>query len=291
MMISAPRDYGVVVGRLESIKGSRVCKEVLGTAHGYPIYLIRLMAALEDPHRVLISAGTHGDEPAGTEAVLRFLDRDRKPFLDRFEFVLLPCVNPYGYIHRTRENGDGVDINRSFEGDGLAEVRVLKRALQGQRFDLFIEFHEDWEYEGFYLYEERREGRLTGPEIIRRVERIGPVNRESSIDGYPACNGVVSPDLAAAKIGYQALPLYVYKFHSNHIVTCETPSGWDMERRIAAHLEALETVLESYAREDPHGQRAVKKADRRLDHTQGQPREEPHPFSSLVSERGPGASP
>lgn len=35
--------------------------------------------------------------------------------LSRFSFVILPCLNPYGYINRTRWNANEVDINRNFD--------------------------------------------------------------------------------------------------------------------------------------------------------------------------------
>ena len=102
-------------------------------------------------------------------------------------------------------------------------------------------------FSGFYLFEERRDGDLIGPEIIRSVEKVVPIHRGSAIDDFPASDGVLSPDLEAEEIGYQAMPLYMYNFHSDHIVTCETPSQLDLEQRIAAHLAALDTALEYYA--------------------------------------------
>ena len=48
--------------------------------------------------RVLISAGIHGDEPAGVESVCAFLESGRyKPHLDEWEITILPCINPYGF--------------------------------------------------------------------------------------------------------------------------------------------------------------------------------------------------
>ncbi len=222
--------------------------ETIGTVKDDPIYSVSLSLNPGERRKILLSAGTHGDEPAGPEAVLRFLERDNTTLLTHFDFLILPCVNPYGYVHNTRENGDGADINRSFEDDSTPEAGIVKRALRGRRFDFFIEFHEDWEFSGFYLFENRRDGDLIGPEIIRSVEKVAPIHRDSTIDDFSASDGVLSPDLEAEEIGYQAMPLYIYNFHSDHIVTCETPSQLDLEQRITAHLAALDTALEYYAR-------------------------------------------
>ena len=40
------------------------------------------------------------------------------------------------------------------------------------------------------------------------------------------------------------MPLYIYNFHSDHIITCETPTCWQMESRVAAHLAALESTTD-----------------------------------------------
>lgn len=240
------RDYSHLIKQLKSLNWDYMQIETVGSVKDYPIYSIRLTANQGEQRPVLVSAGTHGDEPAGVEAILHFLERNNTHLLETFEFLILPCINPYGYVHNTRENGEGVDINRSFEEGNTPEAVIVKKVLQGLRFDLFIEFHEDWEYSGFYLFEERRNGELIGPEIIKNVEKVGPIHRDATIDDFSASNGVLSPDVEVEDFGYQAMPLYVYNFHSDHIITCETPSRWHLEQRVAAHLAGLDTALADY---------------------------------------------
>ena len=100
--------------------------------------------------------------------------------------------------------------------------------------------------ETFNRFEERRNGKLIGPDIIKHVEKVGPVHRNATIDDFPASNSILSPDMEAEDFGHQAMLLYVYKFHSDHIITCETPTCWDIEQRVAAHLITLDTALEKY---------------------------------------------
>ena len=45
--------------------------------------------------------------PAGPEAVLQFLHRYDATRYDNFRFLVLPCINPFGYVHNTRENRQG----------------------------------------------------------------------------------------------------------------------------------------------------------------------------------------
>ena len=91
---------------------------------------------------MLLTSGVHGDEPAGIEAVLRFLESAPSTY-PGFEFVVVPCVNPTGYVRSTRENIRGVDINRPFEADDEEEVRIIKDLLKGECFDCHVDFHED----------------------------------------------------------------------------------------------------------------------------------------------------
>ena len=53
-------------------------------------------------------------------------------------------------------------------------------------------------------------------------------------------------DLEAKKIGNDAMPLYVFRFHADHCITSETPTQWDIENRISAHLMVLDVGLLSY---------------------------------------------
>ena len=73
--------------------------------------------------RILITGGIHGDEPAGVEIALRLAehlaavygeDPTVTSLLDRVEIHILPVINPWGYEHRTRKSGSGIDINRDF---------------------------------------------------------------------------------------------------------------------------------------------------------------------------------
>jgi hypothetical protein len=245
-------DYGELTARLQSLSHPALQAREIGRFHGHPVFHIVLSAG---PHRrrVLLTSGTHGDEPAGPPAVLQFLEQvcaDPEPaLLGTFEFWVLPCLNPHGYIHGTRENGDGVDINRTFEDGSTPEAAAVRQLLKGQRFDVLVEFHEDWEYEGYYLYEVCGRGAALGSRIVERIESIGPIHRGPGADGYPVVDGVIHPTpevLEQQGIGYKALPLYVLKYCTDHSVTSETPSTWDLPRRLQAHLTALEVVLEAY---------------------------------------------
>jgi protein MpaA len=59
--------------------------------------------------KVLVVGCIHGNECAGT-GVVAVLERAHP----RFDLWLIPNLNPDGHWHGTRQNADGVDLNRNF---------------------------------------------------------------------------------------------------------------------------------------------------------------------------------
>jgi len=239
------RDYAEVTERLKRLD---VPIDLIGTVHNYPIYQIRLASIIGTPKPVLITGGMHGDEPAGVEAVLQFIERDNTALLNKFSFLIIPCINPYGYVHNTRETVDGVDINRAFEAEDVAEVTIIKKALGQTQFSLAIDFHEDYDATGFYLYEGKRNEKYIGPKLAVAAKAIG------SID--PDDPGEDAPDLAegvykvANSWGTQGLAPYLLHFHSEHVIISETPTVWQLEKRVALHLTILGTALNTVSKKE-----------------------------------------
>ncbi len=233
------RDYTEIIERLRHL--DRPMK-VIGTAHDYPIHQIFLAASsARTARQVFITGGMHGDEPAGIEAVLQFLERDNTLYLKDFSFLVIPCINPYGYVKNTRETFDSIDINRAFEADAVAEVAIVKQALGQTQFSFAIDFHEDYDATGFYLYEGKRDEKYIGPDLAAAAKAIGPIDPENP--------GEDAPDLAegvykvATSWGTQGLAPYLLHFHSEHVIISETPTAWQLQQRAALHLTILDTAL------------------------------------------------
>ena len=232
------RNYAEITERLKHLD---VPIELLGTAHDYPIYQIHLASSVDTPKHVLITGGMHGDEPAGVEAVLQFLERDNTALLKNFSFLVIPCINPHGYVHNTRETLDGIDINRAFETENVAEVAIVKKALGKTQFSLAIDFHEDYDATGFYLYEGKQDEKYIGPRLVATAKAVGPLD--------PDDPGEDAPDIAegvykvATSWGNQGLTPYLLHFHSEHVIISETPTVWQLEQRAALHLTILDTAL------------------------------------------------
>ena len=62
--------------------------------------------------RFYLSAGIHGDEPAGLLALHDLIRDDAWP--DHLNLGICPCLNPQGFERGTRENASGHDLNRDY---------------------------------------------------------------------------------------------------------------------------------------------------------------------------------
>ena len=202
------------------------------------------------PHapRVYLSTGIHGDEPAGPLAALRLLqDNAWPPGLDLW---LCPCLNPTGFPLNRRENGEGLDLNRQYRApeaaESLAHVAWLKRQPS---FDLSLCLHEDWEAHGFYLYEQNPDARPSLAEaIIARVAEVCPIDRSDLIEGRPADNGIIRPNLDPRTRPQWAEAFFLIMHKTRQSYTLEAPSDFPLPVRIAALVTAATTALETLAR-------------------------------------------
>ena len=242
------RDYTEIT---ECLKRLDVPTTLLGTVHGYPVHQICLAASsAQTARQVFITGGMHGDEPAGVETVLQFLERDNTPLLKDFSFLAIPCINPYGYVHNTRETRGGIDINRAFETDDVAEVAIVRKALGQTQFSLAVDFHEDYDATGFYLYEGKRDEKYIGPDLAAAAKTIGPVDPEDTDTDKEAPNLAEGVYKVATSWGTQGLTPYLLHFHSEHVIISETPTVWQLEQRVALHLTILGTALDIISGKD-----------------------------------------
>jgi murein peptide amidase A len=192
---------------------------------------------------VYISAGIHGDEPAGPLAVLRLIEDDIWPF--DVQISLCPCLNPKGLALNTRENADGVDLNRDFRHLKTAEVRAHVAWLQRQpNFDLTLCLHEDWESNGFYVYEVNPDNRPSFAQtILDAAATQCPVDMSPTIENWPATNGILRPGLKPEDRPNWPEALYLIATKTRQSYTLEAPSDFPLPARVSAHVAAVRAVL------------------------------------------------
>ena len=204
--------------------------------------------AVHQPRRrIYVSTGIHGDEPAGPLAARRLLLENLWPA--DIEVWLCPCLNPTGFPLNRRENAEGIDLNRQYLHLKAAETRAhvewLKKA---PRFDVALSLHEDWESNGFYLYELNPDKQPShAEEIIRRVAAVCPIDLSSEIEGRPAQGGIVRPNTDPASRPEWPESFWLFQNKTRHSYTLEAPSDFPLELRVAALVIAVRTVLESWS--------------------------------------------
>lgn len=254
-MTMAIRHYDDLIRRLERIAESpSVELERIGEfesgSRTYPMFLMRMGRPSPGKHSVMIDAGIHGDEPAGVEAALSFMEANsgNETLLSRCHFVIFPCNNPTGWELDTRENADGIDLNREFNARKPApEAAIISQALQGKCFDLLFEMHEDIDAPGLYLYEISEDtSSYVGERIIAAAEAAGcPINRGECIEGLGAKNGLIRRKTIRFRKTRLPLAIFAYRTCGGHVITMEPPvSQLSFEDRVRIQLMALAIALD-----------------------------------------------
>ena len=224
------RDFAQRWKALRASHGVTV-REVAGV--GAPRTLLCVELGDVQSPSIALSAGVHGDEPAGPWALLEIVERGDLD--ERFAYRIWPCTNPSGYEAGTRESADGLDMNRTFGRGGQSpEARAIVTANRDRKFALSIDLHEDDDATGFYCYEYG--GGSIGLDVLAALDEAG----------YPIDPlGRVTPDSAAeaAMLGGLSYSLAVARNAARHTLTFETPLRAPWEDRLAMHRTAVRAAV------------------------------------------------
>lgn len=196
---------------------------------------------------MLLSAGLHGDEPAGVYAALQAARRLAQPKCP-VGATIFPCMNPWGFAAGTRRNDVGYDLNRTFGQDPAPqETELVRQALTAARFAVTLDMHEDDDADGYYVYEHvQRETAALCPKMVRRVRASGlPVHTATAVEGYHMSDGCVVPkdEHTSELIGF--FSVFLFDFHTGHSITTETPTRLPLGVRVTMHMLSLETIIEA----------------------------------------------
>jgi hypothetical protein len=217
----------------------------------------------------------HGYETSGVQGAIRFLETEAWNYAEHFNFMVAPCVSPWGYETINRWNPYAVDPNRSFSVDSPSEeAAALMHYLDScsiqflAHFDLHettdtdnTEFrpalaardavtHDNWNIpDGFYAVgdaEKPAPGFQTA--IIKSVEKVTHI-------APPAANGKIIGETLEqwGVINYaaKALGLCMGVTNAKCVTTTEvypdSPKA-DDENCIVAQVAALSGGLDYLAR-------------------------------------------
>lgn len=128
---------------IRSPPGVETCYLVYDTCLGRRIPYYKVCESKTGP-RVWIVGSLHGNETPGIHICNEFVKRQEnwKPFLSDCTVYVLPNGNPDGFAHHTRNNANGVDLNRDF-GSTMSqpETRGMEHFLDTHKIDFAIVFH------------------------------------------------------------------------------------------------------------------------------------------------------
>jgi hypothetical protein len=255
-----------VVERLKSLQDSHVIKAglVRHEKSHHDIYSIHTTSSNAYAKNIFLSAGLHGDEPAGVYALLGFFENKAKEYDDKLNFFAIPCINPFGFEYDIRQNHNQVDLNRNFDSPKPEkEVSLVKKVLEeySRAFLFTLDMHEDptdkinpgFELKDnprdFYMYEKSpsREASV-GHTIIRELERKGIwATKQKKIYHDFNDGGLVWHQSPEHKWNEDSSELFSYlQRYTDYSFTTETPTCWAVDKRVDAHLTALDLLMKEF---------------------------------------------
>ena len=77
-----------------------------------PLYCAKSKQWQPEKPTILITGGVHGYETSGVHGALLFIETSLKFYESHFNFIVAPCVSPWGYETINRWNPKAIDPNR-----------------------------------------------------------------------------------------------------------------------------------------------------------------------------------
>ena len=186
--------------------------EIMGqSVLGKPIYKLQFGTG---KIKILMWSQMHGNESTTTKALLDFINflhsntTESKSILDNFTFCMLPMLNPDGAKLYTRENANGIDLNRDAQNLSQPESIVLRK--------VFDDFHPNYCYN---LHDQRTifaVGDTANPATVSFLAPAFNENRDINEVRIKAINVIV----AMNETLQQFIPNQVGRFDDSFNLNC-----------------------------------------------------------------------
>lgn len=236
-------DYSFLIKRWKTLARKwGLSGEVFATGDDFDLMCFR-SSALKKTCGIYLSAGIHGDEPAGTEGLYQWAAL-HGPVLRELPLMIFPCLNPWGLVHNRRTDSQNCDLNRCYHLSDVPRIQAQKQLLRGYTFRLAMCLHEDYDAQGVYLYEIRNKLTPFGQELLSAAGYYIPVDLRRMIEGRRAEQGWIARKLNLKKFPIVAEGIYVALHHGERTITAETPSEYDLGKRIEAQIAMIQRAIE-----------------------------------------------
>lgn len=234
-------DYRNLIARWRAVaKKADLVMAPWVTVSGYRIYVLRSKGRAR-PGGIYLSAGIHGDEPAGTEGLITWAEQNTAT-LRKMPVMIFPCLSPWGLVNNSRLDSDGRDLNRMFRDTSFEFVAKWTALMEGRVFDVALCLHEDYDGQGCYLYEPLVGPPHWGEELVALAPPCVPVESRREIDGRKAARGVVRVELRPDDFPLLPEAARLHREHSRRSFTLETPSEFDLGKRVEVQMRVITEV-------------------------------------------------
>jgi len=181
---------------------------------------------------ILITAGCHGNESAPVYAMQKFLKEKKFPKNKRI--ILVPCVNPIGFVLNLENTNKDININRDFkENPNSKEAKFLKEIVEKYKPEFVVNLHEDPDEIDFYIW-------VQGDREEESKKLISDLNisyfKNKDIHGDQVKDGVILN--AQENCSFEG---YLIKNSIPNFCT-ETPGEWGIKKRIKVNLDILNKI-------------------------------------------------
>ena len=243
-MLHRAHDYRFLIQRWRAVaRTAGVPLRKLATMAKHDRFYLRTKC-LGPSGGIYISAGIHGDEPAGTEALITWAEKNVR-HLHRLPLLLLPCLNPWGLINNTRLNEAGLDLNRLFHRDDQPVVSAVKQLVAPHQFSVAMMLHEDYDGQGLYLYDVARAKPYWGEALLAAARPHIAIEGRTRIDGRKVTAGVYRRRLDRRRFARMGYPeaIWFHFHHAERSLTIESPSEFALEQRVAGQVAVIEECV------------------------------------------------
>lgn len=171
--IAKVREYDEIFNRLKGKRSSNISVKSIGSItysnDSYELLLVILNPSIQRK-KILLAGGTHGNEPAGTQALLEFISEfsDNENINMDYSIYILPLINPWGWERNRRLNGDFIEINKDFIAKKSKEVNLILQHLDLSQFDIVLDLHEAGT-DGCFIYNRDKKSK---PILIRLMSYL-----------------------------------------------------------------------------------------------------------------------
>ena len=203
-------------------------------------------------YQVVIQAGVHGEEAVSIRVLYKFLKELKPKYLKLYNFVIFPCLNPYGYSYNIRHNRYGKSVNDgNWKKHSIPELNIIGEHYPND-IDLFIDIHADCGSYGkdrIYAYERVRPGmESVAKKAFKENKKVIPyMDNETIYREY--CNGgvIFNPNRD------NSIQDYMSDNGCDCAITLEIPGRMKGINRIIGSVRVLRDILKYFDKEIKKG--------------------------------------